>query len=229
MRPKLPPSRHLPPSRNQRRVVPRTSVSFLTKNRFQPRAAGQLGSPHPVLMIPTPSRAIGFAAPIPIYNRAVVIRLELRHGLTSPRPREPDGCPASTGRRILARDVQPSSRKGADEGARFPQPLPQAGLYERRRKLAGVARRQYRIHHAAAAQRRLTLFVQCPRCSVCRALFTEELAGRAVDEMDASAGLADDGLVSALRIVGLDPVGAPMLNVQSRSRTSKDKMIHRQT
>jgi hypothetical protein len=50
------------------------------------------------------------------------------------------------------------------------------------------------------------------------ASFTQQLAGRAIDEMQFGASLTDDGLMSSARWV-IGRVLQPMLNVQSRLRT----------
>ena len=60
------------------------------------------------------------------YIRPVVMCLELRHGLSSARSREPDGRPAQAGRRLSARDLHAAARQGEGEGARLSRPLSQA-------------------------------------------------------------------------------------------------------
>jgi len=49
-------------------------------------------------------------------------------------------------------------------------------------------------------------------------LFTQQLAGRAIDEMQFGASLTDDGLMSSARWL-IKRVLQPMLNVQSRLGT----------
>lgn len=58
-------------------------------------------------------------------------------------------------------------------------------------------------------------------------LRAKKLAGSAIDEVEARARLADDGLKAALRIVRSDLVGQPVLHVQSRPGTSKKHITHR--
>jgi hypothetical protein len=53
-------------------------------------------------------------------------------------------------------------------------------------------------------------------------LFAEQPAGRSIDEMKPAAGLANDGFVSALRIVRRDFVCLPMLHVHPGSGAFED-------
>src|SRR3954447_21357723 len=85
----------------------------------------------------------------------VVVALEVRHGVSPARSGGSHGRSAKAGRRLFARDVHFAPRQGAVPGARFPEPVSQSGLHEQRRKLARTAQRRNRVHHAAAAQRRL--------------------------------------------------------------------------
>jgi hypothetical protein len=57
-------------------------------------------------------------------------------------------------------------------------------------------------------------------------LLAEQPAGRSIDEMKPAAGLANYRVVGRLRIVWLDLVGLPMLNVHSRSRAFEDEVAH---
>jgi hypothetical protein len=56
-------------------------------------------------------------------------------------------------------------------------------------------------------------------------LFAEQLAGRSIDEMKPAAGLADNGLISELRIVGRGLLRPPM-HVHPGYRTFEDEVSH---